>query len=215
MTEYIPYTYLIGWSWLNKWYYGAEYKNNKWNHKKANPSNLWTSYFTSSDQVQKCRNFYGEPDVIMVRKIFENEKICREWEHKVLDRLNVKIKDKWLNIANGSGHTSGMKGRQHTQKTKLKISQASIGKPKTKQHIQNSSNARRGLKLGPCSEERKRKISLANTGKKRSEKTKKIMSELKIGIKYPNRKLPIPCSPEHRLHLSIASKNAWIERKES
>lgn len=45
MTIYIPYTYLIGWSKLNWWYYGAEFAKIK---KIANPSNLWTTYFTSS-----------------------------------------------------------------------------------------------------------------------------------------------------------------------
>jgi hypothetical protein len=44
---YLPYTYLIGWSKLNLWYYGSQYG------KKAHPSNLWRTYFTSLEEVNK------------------------------------------------------------------------------------------------------------------------------------------------------------------
>ena len=99
MTIYIPYTYLIGWSHINKWYYGVEYSNNK---KIANPKNLWTTYFTSSKVVKKFREEYGEPDVIQIRKIFtigsykERQIKASAWEHKVLSKIGI-TGNKWLN----------------------------------------------------------------------------------------------------------------------
>jgi len=99
MTIYIPYTYLIGWSHINKWYYGVEYSNVK---KIANPKNLWTLYFTSSNVVKKFREEHGEPDVIQIRKIFnegnykERQIKASRWEQKVLSKIGI-IDDKWLN----------------------------------------------------------------------------------------------------------------------
>lgn len=99
--NYKPYSYLIGWSKLNKWYYGIEFGVTK----KVTPDNLWKSYFTSSKEVKKLRKEYGEPDIIQVRKVFDNpnltidEKLKRTllWETKVLKRLNVLKDEKWLN----------------------------------------------------------------------------------------------------------------------
>jgi len=87
----VPYTYLIGWSKIDRWYYGSEYK------KSAHPSNLWTKYFTSSKWVKYARAFHGEPNVIEVRKIFDSVDKCREWEHKVLKKMKVVKSDRWLN----------------------------------------------------------------------------------------------------------------------
>lgn len=62
-----PYTYLIGWSNLNKYYYGVRYK------KDCEPNDLWVLYFTSSQEVQEYRAIYGDPDVIQVRKTFKTK----------------------------------------------------------------------------------------------------------------------------------------------
>lgn len=86
------YTYLVGWSKLNKFYYGVRYARN------CNPSDLWKSYFTSSRFVKELRINYGEPDVIEIRKEFgDDAKSAKNWEDKVLIRLNVLKSDKWLN----------------------------------------------------------------------------------------------------------------------
>lgn len=89
------YTYLIGWSNLNTWYYGVRYA------RGCSPSDLWTTYFTSSTFVKNQRKLYGEPDVISVRKQFgEDSYNAKLWEDRVLARLGV-IKDcKWLNQSN-------------------------------------------------------------------------------------------------------------------
>lgn len=95
MITYIPYTYLIGWTSLDLWYYGVEYG---WRSKIANPDNLWKTYFTSSKKVHELREMYGEPDVIEVRKIFKDAISAKRWEEKVLKRMNVSRNDRWINI---------------------------------------------------------------------------------------------------------------------
>jgi hypothetical protein len=62
MNIYIPYTYVIGWSSLQKYYYGVRYAKN------CNPLDLWVSYFTSSKRVAHYREKFGEPDIIQIRK---------------------------------------------------------------------------------------------------------------------------------------------------
>ena len=72
----IFYTYLIGWSHCNKWYYGVKYSKN------SNPDELWKTYFTSSEYVTEFRELNGEPDVILIRKQFDDPQKARLWEHK-------------------------------------------------------------------------------------------------------------------------------------
>ena len=87
----VYFTYLIGWSQENKFYYGVRYAKN------CNPSDLWTKYFTSSKYVMEFRQQYGEPDIIQVRKTFNNKEKARMWEEKVLRRIKIKSDTKWLN----------------------------------------------------------------------------------------------------------------------
>ena len=94
MKDYIPYTYLIGWSKLNTWYYGSETSNSK---KIANPQNLWTIYFTSSKHVEVFREDYGEPDIIEIRKKFKTKEKAIEWEYKILKKMRIIEDYKWLN----------------------------------------------------------------------------------------------------------------------
>ena len=89
---YKPYTYLIGWSDHNKYYYGVRYA------KDCHPSDLWSSYFTSSKYVKAFRKQHGEPDVIQVRKVFDHQKSALLWEEKVLRKMNVNNNDKFLNV---------------------------------------------------------------------------------------------------------------------
>lgn len=92
-----PFTYLIGWSNLDIWYYGAKYAEG------CDPSDLWTNYFTSSERVKSFRKEHGEPDVITIRKVFESADKAVAWEHKVLKRLNASGRNDFLNNQNGSG----------------------------------------------------------------------------------------------------------------
>lgn len=85
------YTYLIGWSKQNVWYYGCRFKEG------VHSSDLWKTYFTSSKYVKEYRFWHGDPDVIQIRREFIESKKCQEWEHKVLKRLKVINNPKWLN----------------------------------------------------------------------------------------------------------------------
>src|ERR1035437_1250786 len=85
------YTYLIGWSNLDKWYYGRR------TAKGCATSDLWVTYFTSSKYVKRFRLLNGEPDVIQVRKQFSNHTDCSTWEERVINRLDMPKNSRWLN----------------------------------------------------------------------------------------------------------------------
>lgn len=91
MFIYQPYTYYIRWSCHNTWYYGVRWAQN------CNPEEFWKTYFTSSKYVKQYRKKYGDPDIIQIRKIFNNKIKAIEWEHKVLRRMRVETRMNSLN----------------------------------------------------------------------------------------------------------------------
>lgn len=95
--EFQPYAYLIGWTNLQKFYYGIQYGNKV---VIANPKNLWNTYFTSSQEVAKLRESEGEPDVIQVRKVFTSALKAKQWEEKVIRRMGMVNSPLWLNKGN-------------------------------------------------------------------------------------------------------------------
>lgn len=139
-TNYQPYCYLIGWSALNTWYYGVKFAKN------CNPTGLWVTYFTSSKHVENFRKQHGEPDIIQIRKTFNNKHDALLWEHKVLRRLNVHKQPAFLNKSSGLGryysdHTGqkqspdhiskrvkSKKGYSHSISTRQKLSTSAAGK---------------------------------------------------------------------------------------
>jgi hypothetical protein len=151
----MAYTYLIGWSKHDKFYYGARWA------KDCSPDDLWNTYFTSSKHVKAFRKEHGEPDIIQVRKVFSDADKCKLHERKALKKLDVLNNDKWLNkningmflptgpctkehIANrvasfketmrGKGTRTGTK---HTSESIEKMRKAHAGKPKSTEHIAN------------------------------------------------------------------------------
>jgi hypothetical protein len=195
-TNTIPYTYLIGWSSHNKWYYGVRYATG------CNPTELWKSYKTSSKYVKQFVKDNGDPDIIQIRKIFSDRNLARFWETKVLSRIGVINDTKWLNETNNIAisyekgiegslkaasitkgvtqtknhiekRTMALRGKNRTEETKEKLR-----KPKTEEHKQKLRK--------PKSEETKLKISLARKGKvghKHTEEHKIKMSIIMKGIK--------------------------------
>jgi len=79
-TDRTPYTYLIGWSSENKWYYGVRYA------KGCHPNDLWITYFTSSKIVKKYTEKHGSPNIIQIRKIFKDCNSAFIWEQTVLKK---------------------------------------------------------------------------------------------------------------------------------
>jgi hypothetical protein len=210
MNIYIPYTYVIGWSSIQKYYYGVRYAKN------CNPSDLWVSYFTSSKQVAYYRKQFGEPDIIQIRKTFADIDTARLWEHRVLKRLNVIDNDKWLNqtdnmsfshdvSVNASKKAAMLKrGVPHSDIHKQRISEALSGKkkdPKIAIKAQMTKELKRkedpNYTGGPpkgkvFSEEHKRKISDAKKGRpgrKQSEEEKQKRSNSMKGNKNGFRKI--------------------------
>lgn len=102
--DHIPFTYLIGWSGHDLWYYGVRYAN------KCNPLTLWTTYFTSSKRVNYLRSELGEPDIIQIRNVFSDPAKAREFEHKILKnkKLNVVKNKKWINASDSNYLNEGI-----------------------------------------------------------------------------------------------------------
>lgn len=148
MPIYKPYTYLIGWSKHDRWYYGCEYGSIS---KTANPQNLWTTYFTSSKYVKDFRCQHGEPDIIQIRKTFNTEENTRNWEKRVLIRLKVVNDRRWLNEGVGSIHFSEI--------VRKRMGDWQRNKPKTEKARLNMSKAQRGKKRNPHTSETKKKIA--------------------------------------------------------
>ena len=125
MSIYTPYTYLIGWSSISKYYYGVRFAKN------CHPSDLWVKYFTSSKAVAEYRKLYGDPDVIEVRKTFADKHSAILWEEKVLRKLDIKHNEKMLNanvagaivknLDHAKGKPSKLRGRCWTEEQKAKL----------------------------------------------------------------------------------------------
>lgn len=135
----MAYTYLIGWKKYNKFYYGVRFS------KKSDPAELWVSYFTSSKHVKSFVKKYGDPDIIQIRKVFQDVNKARNWEQKVLKRMNVVNEEKWLNKTDNKSidpicalkGTLTHIGKKRSEETKQKMSG-----PKSEQHKNNMRGCR-------------------------------------------------------------------------
>ena len=215
-----PFTYLIGWSKMNKFYYGVRYAAG------CHPDELWTVYFTSSGLVKELRSEHGEPDIVNIRKTFDTVREARDWEERVLKRMKVVIREDFIN--QNDRMAPPIRYGKRDASVGVKISAALKGKPKSKQHRANLSKAiskyfdtHDGHNLGKSmSEEAKQKLREKNTGKKANSNTKQKMSanhkskqsgfvfvqseEAKQKIR--NARATQIITDEHKLNISIANK---------
>lgn len=145
-SERTPYTYLIGWSTLNTWYYGLRFA------KDCHPTDLFVKYFTSSKHVKNFIQRHGYPDIIQIRQIFKSNEVdkARIFEHKVLRRLHADHRDDFLNKSTGLSIPS------------------QLGIPKSEETKEKLSNSGKGKHFGAKSEETKQKMRNAAKGKKKS-----------------------------------------------
>jgi len=125
-----PYTYLIGWTKQDRWYYGVRFA------KHCHPSELWIKYFTSSKHVKQFRIEHGEPDVVQIRKTFSKVEDAQLWEHKFLRRIKAVMRKDFLNKTDNkvidpifAGWSKGKILGPLDQSTKDKISKAKKGIP--------------------------------------------------------------------------------------
>jgi len=180
MSIYIPYTYLIGWTKLNFWYYGVRYA------RGCNPSDFWVTYFTSSKRVKLFRIEYGEPDIIQIRKTFLNKKSALEWEHKVLRRLKVTRKDYWLNETDN-------KSIVNNKETRLligqKVSKSLKGRKFTEEHCKNISLSKKGKKQNISQKGKKLMIEASHTAVANDKRSKSISNKIWITDGKSNKRI--------------------------
>jgi hypothetical protein len=164
-----PYTYLIGWKEQTKFYYGVRYAIG------CDPSEFLITYFTSSVEVEKMITTHGLPDIVQIRKTFNDVGKARFWEHKVLRRMKVVKSEKWLNqtdnksIAPRIGKLNHMFGKfgemSHRYGTTLPEESKKIIGEKSR------------LKKGNMPEGFSEKMREIVTGRKQKESTKKKISD--------------------------------------
>lgn len=163
MDIYRPYTYLIGWSKLGKWYYGVRFA------RGCNPSDLWTKYFTSSKHVKNFRKEHGEPDIIEVRKTFDTPERAIEWEDRVIVKMKLYIREDFLNANRSKGFMLDPEIIRRKNSCPLrakKISESKTGKKLSDEHV---AKTKAGVKLYWA--------SLPPESRKKSNETKRKISE--------------------------------------
>lgn len=126
MKNRTPYTYLIGWSKLDKYYYGRR------TAKNCHPSEFWNSYFTSSVYVKQFREQYGEPDIIQIRKTFDNINNCKLWEEKFLTKVDARNNPKFLNRVNSDHKLNPIVTGPCSEKRRNSISKSRLKTKKIK-----------------------------------------------------------------------------------
>jgi hypothetical protein len=189
MQDRTPYTYLIGWSKLNLWYYGRR------TAKGCNPTDFFVSYFTSSSKVSDIRIKYGNPDVIKIHKTFSDIKSCCLYEEKFLTRVNAAKSEVWLNQTNGNKNfdTTGKKlseshkqklswkGKKHSEETKLKMSKVAIGHKRClgKKHSEETK-----LKMSKASKGNKSRTNLPHTAETKLKMSETAKNKPKIICQY-------------------------------
>jgi hypothetical protein len=75
--------------------------------KKADPSDFWKTYFTSSKEVKKRIQLFGKESFqFEIRKIFDCPVKARKWEDKVLRRINIFKRNDFINKSYGVPYVS-------------------------------------------------------------------------------------------------------------
>ena len=194
----MAYTYYIKCLATNQHYYGVRFA------KKCSPDDLWVTYFTSSKYVKELIKKYSKDGFLFeVRKVFSSSKKAREWEHRVLRRLNVVNRTDFLNktdnisinsqglrwwtdgVKNTKAVTSpGPEWRPGTNKLGIKRSKESIQKQMDTRFKKYGSYATN--KDVQHSSETKEKISASKLGKKYGPQTIEHINKRKmIGAANP------------------------------
>lgn len=170
--NHTPYTYLIGWSAHDKWYYGVRYAAG------CRPDELWKSYFTSSTHVVAFAEQNGPPDVVVARRCHVDAPTARRWEERVLKRIKAAQSPRWLNKAN-----NGAEFNSTSEETRAKMR-----KPKNKKTFGRviSEETRAKMRGRVVSEETRQKLRDANLGKKHSAEHKAKISAASAGANNAN-----------------------------
>ena len=197
MDIYNSYTYLIGWKTLQTYYYGIRYAKN------CKTEELFNTYFTSSKYVKEFLQKHGTPDIIEIRKKFNDVQKAQLWESKVLRRINAKDRKDFLNKTDNKSISSekAMQGatKKRSKSFREKLSSYRKGKKHSEETRKKMSEAAKSRKIHGMS------------GKKHTEKTRKKLSEIgktKIGNK--NNCYGKKHSEETKLKISLSKRTKRI-----
>lgn len=177
------YTYLIGWTDLDQYYYGV-----RWANYKNPEDDLWKEYFTSSRIVAETVKKHGDPDIIEIDQIFENKTKAIAYEDKYLREVHKSGHwDKFLNQKFGNAFilTEEMISKANQKRKQYKWSNDRIEHMRsimTGREITEEwrSKIRKSLTGKNLSNERKQKISKSRQGQRPTSQTKsKISRSLK------------------------------------
>lgn len=171
----MAFTYLIGWSHADKWYLGSRWA------KGCAPSDLWSSYFTSSKYVKRFRKEHGEPDVIEVGQVFDSKKAALAHEVFLLKANRAKERDCFLNKSDGCLFDPA------DPEIRQKIRASLLGKKLSEGHRESIARGKLGnanRKGTFTSEQGRRNIGLAKLGFRHSDETKRKMSQARAGRKF-------------------------------
>lgn len=129
----IPFTYIITHIPSNVKYYGVRFA------KGCNPSDLGSTYFSSSNVVKDLIKQEGVDNFrFQVRRAFMNKEDALKWENRFLERVDAARSDKWFNRSNGNKKfyitefTEEMK--QKMRKPKSEETKQNMRKPKSSEH---------------------------------------------------------------------------------
>ena len=175
----VPYTYLLKHVPTGKFYYGCRFAEG------CHPTEFWKSYKTSSKYVKELVEQYGENTFeYEIRKTFTDKQSARNWETKVLKKMNVVSRSDFLNMTDNISISSeaaskGRKGKfgifKISQKQIDAIKKANTGSKRSEEVKRKMSESAKGKRSGDMnpmfgkkmSDETKQKMRLAKIGKKR------------------------------------------------
>lgn len=172
-----PYTYLIGWKELDKWYFGVRYA------KGCRPDEFWReeqrskrSYNASSKTVDKFIKEHGQPDVRSVIDVFKSEEMARDYESRIIDLFDMVKDSRFLNKHNpkkkfymigphSEEHcqriSKALKGIKRSEESNRRNSERQKGRPAWNKGLPSPM---KGVKVGPYSPERCKSNSDAKRG---------------------------------------------------
>lgn len=170
-------------------YYGVQWKLG------CSPSNLWTTYFTSSKHVKAFRAQHGEPDIISIRKTFSSSADARVHESKVLKRMHCGSRVDFLNVTEQPCPSFR---RKHSEESKAKMRASAPRLPRPPEVRAKIGAAHKGKPKSPESVEKMRQ---SLTGIKHTEQSKANMAASRIGLK---------ATDSHRANIAAALSKSCV-----
>lgn len=162
----IPYTYLLKHTPSGKVYYGCRFA------KGCSPIDFWNKYFTSSKHIKRMIQEDGVNSFkFEIRQTFSSIDKCRNWESKVLKKLDVlKRQHLFINKSDNISVSREAASRGAKSKKGMKYNWSLEG-------LNNIRNANTGR---VASDDTRIKLSLAAKGIKRGPNKKPATQESRL-----------------------------------